>query len=113
MRNIVIVQPGSEEQVREGEPASEVTSKFMTHSTVQKYKESQCEVSSWGNTALATYHFDIEYKTEGKEYHDTRRDIFGLVRDRGRWLVVWRTVLPLEQKALVFLQLFALTESQS
>ena len=94
--DMVIVQPGFEGRVRGRRACVRSYEQFMAHSTVRKYKESRYEVNSWSNTAVATYHFDIEYKTRGKEYHDTGREIFVLVRDTGRWLVTWRTLLPME-----------------
>jgi len=66
---------------------------------VRQAKVSACTLSTpdvdvWGDTALATYSWKVAYERNGEQYQDSGHDVFALVRAGGRWLAVWRAVLP-------------------
>jgi ketosteroid isomerase-like protein len=72
---------------------------------VQSYLDfaAQCEVKSFtaddaaidlcGDTAIATYAWQMAYSLAGQEYTEQGHDIFVFASTAGRWLVVWRTLL--------------------
>jgi len=69
---------------------------FCREARVAKFEESKFAVYIWGDTASISYDFDIGYEMEGKDYHDTGRDLFIFSRDEnsGEWLAVWRILVP-------------------
>jgi len=48
-----------------------------------------------GQTAVASYVFDIRYELEGVAYQESGRDLFVFSREQTTWRAVWRTMLPL------------------
>ncbi len=93
-RDVVMVQPGFNTQLKGRRACVRSYQEFMATSTVERYRESRYRVHCFDNTAIAAYHFDIVYKTGGKHYYDTGWDIFVLVRREGKWQAVWRTLIP-------------------
>ena len=55
-------------------------------------------IDVWGNTAVATYRYEIAYEMGGQLYQEMGQDLFVFVRDGGRWRAVWRTLIPFTEK---------------
>jgi len=69
---------------------------FCQQARVANFEELKFAVDIWGDTASVSYDFDISYEMEGKNYHDTGRDLFIFSREgtHGKWLAVWRILVP-------------------
>lgn len=72
---------------------------FCQQARIANFEESKFAVDIWGNTASVSYDFDISYEMEGKNYNDTGRDlfIFSCVETGGRWMAVWRILVPVKK----------------
>lgn len=67
---------------------------FITHAAIQNVKESDLMIDVWGDTAVASYRFEMDYEIGGERHHDAGHDLFVFTRERGKWLAVWRTIIP-------------------
>jgi len=67
---------------------------FASQAKIHEFKESNPAIDVYGNTAIATYTFEIVYEMNKQIFSDTGRDIFVLIREDNRWQAVWRTILP-------------------
>lgn len=67
---------------------------FCDESTVHDFKQFKPVIDVFGNTAVVTYAFEIEYKMGDQTYNESGRDMFILVQEASKWLVIWRTMLP-------------------
>ena len=72
---------------------------FAEHAKVRKFIESDFVIDIWGDVALASYNFEIDYEMRGEELSDSGRDLFLFLREGGRWRALWRTVLPQDEGA--------------
>ena len=90
--DMVIVHPGGRAEGRE--TCVNSYRDFVAQATVHEYKESEFEIDCWGNTAVASYRFDIAYEMNGGHYRESGRDVFVFIRRDERWLAVWRTMIP-------------------
>jgi ketosteroid isomerase-like protein len=92
--DMIIAQPGF--GVRgEGKNACVVSYReFAGMASIQDLKESQYVVLVWGDTAVASYKFEIEYELDGQAHQDSGYDLFVFTRQDGTWLAAWRTILP-------------------
>jgi hypothetical protein len=52
------------------------------------------DVDIFGDTAIAVYAWNMTYELSGLEYRESGHDVFVFNRDQGRWLAVWRVMLP-------------------
>lgn len=97
--DMIIAQPGF--GIRgEGKRACVGSYKeFAGMASIQSFEESQHVVLVWGNTAVASYKFDIAYELDGLAHQDTGYDLFVFTRESGDWLAVWRAILPTPEAA--------------
>ena len=68
---------------------------FTSHATIHEFTESDPAIDIWGDTAVAIYKFEINYKTNGEDHRDFGQDLFVFIRERGKWRAVWRVIIPL------------------
>lgn len=73
--------------------------KFASMANIQGLKESQHVVLVWGDTAVASYKFEVDYELDGQAHQDAGYDLFVFARQKGTWLAVWRTILPAPETA--------------
>ena len=66
---------------------------FMERITLTSYNEDSLAVDTWGDTALATYRWEMKWLAGGVPNHETGHDVFALQRANGAWSAVWRTML--------------------
>ena len=95
--DMIIAQPGF--GIRgEGRTACVDSYKdFAGIARIQALRESGHVVLVWGDTAVASYKFDVEYEMDGQPHRDAGYDVFVFARQGGAWLAVWRTILPVPE----------------
>jgi uncharacterized protein (TIGR02246 family) len=67
---------------------------FVGQARVHEYLEGAPSIDVWNDTAVATYRYDITYEMDSTVFRESGWDLFVFSRDRGRWLAVWRTLIP-------------------
>jgi uncharacterized protein (TIGR02246 family) len=95
---MVIVAPGFRQCVEGREACAKSYAEFVAHATIKGYSEEDATVEVWGDTAVASYRFALAWEMDEQPYYEAGRDLFVLRRENGRWLAVWRTVLPAADK---------------
>jgi len=90
----VIVAPGFRKRAQGRDECMQSYKDFVAATKVTDYQESDMTVDIWGDTAVASYHYEIAWEVKGQPYRDSGRDVFVLRREGGKWLVVWRTLVP-------------------
>jgi uncharacterized protein (TIGR02246 family) len=73
-------------------------SDFSTHAIVHEYKESDHQVDVIGDTAVASFIYEMVHERSGKKNRATGRDLWVFARHDRTWLAVWRTMLDLAEK---------------
>lgn len=66
---------------------------FLEQASIDIYDESEPVVDVFGNTAVATYTWDIIYLMDDKRFIETGKDVFVFVYQNERWLAAWRTII--------------------
>ena len=69
--------------------------KFKGMATILDVKETELMVDVFGDTAVATYSFEITHEIDEKTSTHRGRDMFTFTRIENKWLAVWRTIFPL------------------
>ena len=68
---------------------------FCSNAKVTDFKEAEPDIRVCGNTAVASYIYEISWEMAGKMHNEKGREIFVFNRDGDTWLGVWRTVITL------------------
>lgn len=91
--SMVIVLPGSK-PVRGLAACIDSYRDFTVEANVLRFEELASAVDVFGDTAVATYDFEITYELGGTWTTERGHEVFVLTREGGRWWAVWRTQLP-------------------
>ena len=91
---IVMAQPGFEERLVGRQACIESYEDFARRASIQSYEETQTTIDIMGDTAVASYHFVLDYEMGGNKHHEIGHDLFVFARSAGRWRAVWRTLIP-------------------
>lgn len=87
-----MVQPGFAAVV-EGRDAAIDSFRDFSAAQVHGYTEEEISVRAWGDTAVATIRFEIDWETGGERHEEHGHEILVFGRDKDRWRCVWRHVL--------------------
>lgn len=71
---------------------------FTAHCRVIRYRESENQVDVTGNTAIASFAFEMIYERDGHRYLSTGRDLWVFAKREEIWLAVWRTMMDLREE---------------
>jgi ketosteroid isomerase-like protein len=93
--NVLVMPPGELARVRGREPCVQSYREFVQTARVRDYVEHDLAIDVFGDTAVATYRFDITYEINGKSSSETGIDLFVFSRIDDSWRAVFRTLLPL------------------
>ena len=96
--DVVVRGPDFQEMARGREPCVKSYGDFIRLATVREFKASQPAIDLFDNMAVATCPWEISYRLNDQEYHESGHDLLLLVREEGGWLVAWRAVLPSAQR---------------
>jgi hypothetical protein len=91
--SVVFVHPGFAGRA-EGRTACVATyDEFLRASIVLRYEEKEPSIDVFGDTAVATLRWEMAWEMGGQRSDDAGHDVYVLVRDGGRWLIAWRTLI--------------------
>jgi ketosteroid isomerase-like protein len=71
---------------------------FVKQAKISAFSQDEPDIQVVGDTAIATYGWNITYTLEGKEYTEPGHDVFVFTRTNGKWLAVWRAMLTESQE---------------
>lgn len=71
---------------------------FIKQAKVSAFSQDEPDIQIFGDTAIATYGWNITYTLDGKEYTEPGHDLFVFNRTNGKWLAVWRAMLTESQE---------------
>ena len=99
---MVIAAPGFQARVEGREACVESYREFQSRVTITEYREDVPTVDVWGDTAVATYGWEMAWDAGGTHNRESGFDVFVLRRDGGAsdggasgvWRAVWRTITP-------------------
>ena len=65
------------------------------------YQESDLQIDVGGDTAVASYAFEMSYERKGDKYLSRGRDLWVFTRKQDEWVAVWRTMLDLTEEPVL------------
>lgn len=67
---------------------------FLSKAHVERFESSGFHVDVSGNTATASYRWEVGYEIDGAHAVDRGRDVLVLRQTDNGWVVCWRAMLP-------------------
>jgi len=71
---------------------------FCGNATVHEYRECDHQADVIGDTAVASFTYEMVYERSGKRSRATGRDLWVFTRQGGEWVAIWRTMLDLAEQ---------------
>jgi ketosteroid isomerase-like protein len=91
--HMIVKGPDLQEMARGREACVKSYADFIRLATVGEFQASEPVIDLIGNVAVATSAWEISYRMNDRDYHESGRDLLVLTREDGGWQVAWRTVL--------------------
>ncbi len=71
---------------------------FCGNATVHEYRDSDHQADVVGDTAVASFTYEMVYERSATRSRATGRDLWVFVRQDGEWVAIWRTMLDLAEQ---------------
>jgi ketosteroid isomerase-like protein len=94
---VVIVPPGFVQRAEGRDTYLKSVKDFCAKGTVLDYKELSMKIDIFGDIAIVYYSYETQWEMEGKTFNETGNDVMVLSRNEGKWLLIWRTLIPIAQ----------------
>ncbi len=91
---MVIAAPGLQVRGEGREACIRSYDDFMGAAVVDEFRESEPAIDVCGDTAVATFGWEMAWTMHGRTDREKGHDLFVFSRQDGRWWAVWRTILP-------------------
>ena len=97
--NVVIVPPGFVQRGEGRDTYLKSVDDFCAQGTVHEYKELSMKIDVFGDVAIVYYSYETKWEMEEKTFNEKGNDVMVLSRTEGKWLLIWRTLIPLAQSS--------------
>ena len=98
-REIVMVFPGFTGRAEGREAFLAAFRDFCQNAEVHEFREHDHHIDVVGDTAVASFRYEMAYERCSERYRVTGRDLWVFKLHGGEWLAVWRTMLNIEESA--------------
>ncbi|MBA7550879.1 hypothetical protein ES705_43408 [subsurface metagenome] len=95
--DVVIVPPGFVQRAEGRDAYLKSVEDFCAIGSFLEYKELSLKIDVFGNTAVVYYRYETKWEMGGKIFNEKGNNVMVLARNKGMWLLIWRTLIPLAQ----------------
>jgi len=96
-KDVIIVPPGFVRRAEGRDTYLKSVEDFCAIGTFLEYKELSMKIDIFGNVAIVYYNYETKWEMEGKIFSETGNIVMVLSRNDGKWLMIWRTLIPVSQ----------------
>jgi hypothetical protein len=96
---IVMVFPGFTGRMQGREEFLAGFRDFCENARVREFRDYDHQSDVTGNTAVATFQYEMVYERSGERYRSTGRDLWVFQNQGDAWIAVWRTMLEIQEEA--------------
>lgn len=93
-KQVVMIQPGTNERVTGREAMIESYREFVESSEVSEFRIKDLMIDLFETTAAALYTFRIKYRVETTNYDESGTEILVFHKHGESWKIIWRTQQP-------------------
>ncbi|MGW8369551.1 MAG: nuclear transport factor 2 family protein, partial [Gammaproteobacteria bacterium] len=97
---VIIATPGFGERVHGSDAYVSGHRDFVASVTIHGFSESASEIDVIDDVAVVNYRYELDYERACQRYASTGRDLYVLRKTNDRWLVVWRTILDVDERVV-------------
>ena len=94
-KDVVIVPPGFVQRAEGRDTYLKSVADFCNTGTILESKMLSMKIDVFGNVAIVYYRYNTKWEMEGEIFSEKGNDVMVLGRYEGKWLLIWRTLIPL------------------
>lgn len=98
--DIVMINPDFSQRTEGREACIASYEGFCKQAAILELKIGATAINVFNDAAIASYSWEIAYEMGGERFNDTGRDIFLFIREDGKWLAVWRTMIVPQSESI-------------
>lgn len=91
--DVVIQPPGDTPRVYGMDACVASYAEFRREARIQRFTPGDAEIDVFGDTAVATYRYEIVYELQQQKFDELAGELLVLLRSGDGWRIVWRTML--------------------
>ena len=95
--DVVIVPPGFIQRGEGRDTYLKSVEDFCAKGTVLEYKELSMKIDVFSDVAIVYYSYETKWQMEDKTFDEKGNDVMVLSLSQGKWLLIWRTLIPIAQ----------------
>ena len=96
-KHVVIVPPGFIQRAEGRNRYLKSVEDFCDTGSVLEYEELSIKIDVFGDVAIVYYRYETKWEMDGNTFNEKGNDVMVLSRNKGKWLLIWRTLIPLAQ----------------
>ena len=96
--DVVIVPPGFVRRAEGRDTYLKSVRDFCSIGTFLDYKQTSMTIDIFGDVAIVYYRYETKWEMDGKTFDEEGNDVKVLGRYEGKWLLIWRTLIPIAQE---------------
>jgi len=98
--DVILATPGFGERVLGRDAYIAGHRDFVDSATIHGFSEAAADVDVIEDIAVVNYCYELDYERSGKRYTSIGRDLYVLSNTAQGWLVVWRTILEVDERVV-------------
>lgn len=67
---------------------------FLKNVKILSFRESDYKVNVWGDTAVASYQFEVQLEIDNRVHKESGRELYTFSRNDQGWQAVWSSIAP-------------------
>lgn len=91
--DVVVQPPGESPRVYGIEACVSSYAEFRSQARIQRFTPGDAEIDVFGDTAVATYRYEIAYILGDEAFDKTAGELLVLMHGDDGWRIIWRTLL--------------------
>lgn len=96
-KDVVVVPPGFVQRAEGRDTYLKSVEDFCAKGTFLEYKELSMNIDVFGDVAIVYFGYETKWEMEGKTFSEAGNNVMVLSRNEGKWLLIWRTLIPIAQ----------------
>jgi ketosteroid isomerase-like protein len=96
-KDVVIVPPGFVQRAEGRDTYLKSVADFCNTGTILESKMLSMKIDFFDDVAIVYYRYNTKWEMEGETFSEKGNDVMVLGRYDGKWLLIWRTLIPFAQ----------------
>lgn len=91
--NVIFVSPDLKSEIQGQKACIETIENYVNNAKTILFKVVDIKIHSWNNVAMISLDYYIEYEMSRKNFKETGKEFWTLMKEETRWTLAWRAMV--------------------